>query len=82
MLYWNGKAIDVQIPKTVTLKVIEAAPGSKGNTAQGRTEKPVTLETGAQLNVPMFIDEGEFVRVDTDEESKDARGKMHYLWNS
>lgn len=45
----------------------EAAPGAKGNTAQGRAEKPVTLETGATLNVPMFIEEGEMVRVDTEE---------------
>lgn len=67
VLYWKGKAIDVQIPKTVTLKVVEAAPGSKGNTAQGRAEKPVVLETGATLNVPIFIEEGEMVRVDTDE---------------
>ena len=67
VLYWKGKAIDVQIPKVVTLKVTEAAPAAKGNTAQGRTEKPVTLETGASVNVPMFIEEGEMVRVDTDE---------------
>ena len=67
VLYWKGKAIDVQIPKTVTLKVVEAAPGSKGNTAQGRAEKPVVLETGATLNVPISIEEGEMVRVDTDE---------------
>ena len=51
----------------VTLKVTEAEPGAKGNTAQGRAEKPVTLETGAQVNVPMFIEEGEMVRVDTAE---------------
>ena len=67
VLYWKGKAIDVKVPKTVTLKVTEAEPGAKGNTAQGRAEKPVTLETGAQLMVPMFIDEGEMVRVDTDD---------------
>ena len=67
VLYWKGIAIDVQIPKTVALKVVEAAPGAKGNTAQGRAEKPVTLETGAQINVPMFIEEGEMVRVDTDD---------------
>jgi len=67
VLYWKGKAIDVQIPKQVTLKVTEAAPGAKGNTAQGRAEKPVTLETGVQINVPVFIEEGEMVRIDTDE---------------
>jgi len=67
VLYWNGKAIDVQVPKTVTLKVTEAAPGAKGNTAQGRAEKPATLETGAIVNVPIFIEEGEMVRIDTDD---------------
>lgn len=67
VLFWNGKAIDVQVPSVVILKVTEAAPGAKGNTAGGRTEKPVTLETGASLMVPMFIEEGEMVRVDTDE---------------
>ena len=67
VLYWKGQAIDVQVPKTVTLKVTEAAPGAKGNTAQGRAEKPVTLETGASLMVPVFIEEGEMVRVDTDD---------------
>merc|ERR1719310_23558 len=40
VLFWKGKAIDVQIPKVVSLKVTESAPGAKGNTAQGRTEKP------------------------------------------
>ena len=67
VLYWKGQAIDVQIPNVVILQVTEAAPGAKGNTAGGRTEKPVTLETGANLMVPMFIEEGEMVRVDTDD---------------
>lgn len=51
VLKWNGKAIDVQLPKTVIYKVIEAAPGAKGNTAQGRTEKPAIIETGAEIMV-------------------------------
>lgn len=55
------------MPKTVSFKVIEAAPGAKGNSAGGRTEKPVTLETGAQIMAPMFIVEGEDIKVDTDE---------------
>uniref|UniRef100_A0A7S4HF37 Elongation factor P n=1 Tax=Prymnesium polylepis TaxID=72548 RepID=A0A7S4HF37_9EUKA len=67
VLKWRGKAIDVQVPKTVTLKVVEAAPGAKGNTAQGRAEKPAVLETGATVNVPIFIEEGEMVRIDTDD---------------
>jgi len=54
------------VPNVVVLKVTEAAPGAKGNTAQGRAEKPATLETGAIVNVPIFIEEGEMVRIDTD----------------
>ncbi|KAL1504914.1 hypothetical protein AB1Y20_008681 [Prymnesium parvum] len=67
VLKWRGKAIDVQVPKTVTMKVIEAAPGAKGNTAQGRAEKPAIVESGATINVPIFIEEGEMIRIDTDE---------------
>ena len=67
VLKWRGKPIDVQVPKSVSLKVTEAEPAAKGNTAGGRVEKPVTLETGCKLMVPMFIEEGEMVKVDTDE---------------
>jgi len=67
VLKWRGKAIDVQVPKTVTMKVVEAAPGAKGNTAQGRAEKPAVIETGATIMVPIFIDEGEMIRIDTDD---------------
>jgi elongation factor P len=63
---FKGKAIDVQIPGVVTYLVTEAAPGAKGNTAGGRTERPVTVETGATVNVPMFIEQGESIRVDTE----------------
>ncbi len=71
---WQGKAIDVQVPKTVSLVVTEAVPGAKGNTAQGRTEKPVTLETGAEMMVPMFIEEGETIKIDTDDRKYLGRG--------
>jgi len=67
ILKWQGKAIDVQVPKTVTLKVTETDPGAKGNTAQGRAEKPATLESGATINVPIFIEEGELIKVDTED---------------
>lgn len=67
VLKWQGKAIDVQVPKTVQLLVTETEPGAKGNTAQGRAEKPAILETGATINVPIFIDEGTIIKVDTDD---------------
>ena len=63
---FKGKAIDVQMPGVVTYKVTEAEPGSKGNTAGGRVERPVTIESGASVNVPMFINEGDEIRVDTE----------------
>eukprot|EP00316_Scyphosphaera_apsteinii_P013732 CAMPEP_0119299556 /NCGR_PEP_ID=MMETSP1333-20130426/1631_1 /TAXON_ID=418940 /ORGANISM="Scyphosphaera apsteinii, Strain RCC1455" /LENGTH=220 /DNA_ID=CAMNT_0007301019 /DNA_START=27 /DNA_END=689 /DNA_ORIENTATION=- len=66
VLKWQGKAIDVQVPNTVTLLVTETEPGAKGNTAQGRAEKPATLETGAVINVPIFISEGTLIKIDTD----------------
>ena len=49
------------------MKVVQADPGAKGNTAQGRAEKPATLETGAMIMVPLFIEEGEEIKIDTEE---------------
>ena len=67
VLKWRGKAIDVQVPKTVEAKIIETEPGAKGNSAGGRVEKPATIEGGAVINVPIFLTEGETIRVDTDD---------------
>ena len=59
--------ICLQVPKTVVVKVAETEPGAKGNTAGGRVEKTAKLETGATINVPIFIDIGEEIKVDTEE---------------
>lgn len=61
---YEGEPIDVELPITVDLKVVEAEPGLKGDTAQGGTKKAV-LETGLVINVPLFIEAGDVVRVDT-----------------
>lgn len=61
---YNGKPISVELPKKVELKVIEAAPGVRGDTAQGAT-KLVKLETGFSVAVPLFINEGETLVIDT-----------------
>lgn len=61
---FNDKVINVELPPKVDLKVTEAPPAVKGNTAQGGT-KLATLETGATANVPLFINEGDVVRVST-----------------
>ncbi|MEN9230241.1 MAG: elongation factor P [Thermostichus sp. DG02_5_bins_236] len=64
ILRWNGQVIDVELPNTVTLEVVETDPGVKGDTATGGT-KPAKLETGAEVQVPLFIKVGERIRVDT-----------------
>ena len=61
----QGKMIGMKIPIKIDLKVIEAHPAVKGNTAQGGT-KVVTVETGATLQVPMFIKEGEIIRINSE----------------
>lgn len=61
---WNDDAIAVEPPNFVVLKVTETDPGLKGDTAQGGS-KPATLETGAVVRVPLFIEEGELLKVDT-----------------
>lgn len=61
----NGKIIGLKLPIKMELKVVEAHPAVKGNTAQGGT-KAVVLETGAEIQVPMFINEGDIVRVNTE----------------
>ncbi len=64
ILLHDGKIIGVDIPAHVVLQVTDTPPSEKGNTAQGGT-KPATLETGAVVNVPFFISNGDMIRVDT-----------------
>lgn len=64
-LSWNEKLIGLKLPIKVDLKVIEAPPAVKGDTAKGGG-KVITLETGATLNAPMFIGEGDIVRINTE----------------
>jgi len=62
--FHNSKPMSVEIPPHVNLKVMEAPPGVKGDTATGAT-KQVKVETGATVNSPLFINEGDTIRVDT-----------------
>ncbi|KAF7845223.1 putative serine/threonine-protein kinase PBL1 [Senna tora] len=64
LLLWNGKVIDLDLPITVKLSVVDVDPGLKGDTAQGGS-KPATLDTGAVVNVPLFINVGDEILVDT-----------------
>lgn len=61
---WNGEPLTVVPPNFVELKIVQCDPGVRGDTAQGGT-KPATLETGAVVKVPLFVEEGEVVKVDT-----------------
>lgn len=61
---WNGVPLNVDAPNFVELKIVETDPGIRGDTATGG-QKPARLETGAVVRVPLFINEGEVIRVDT-----------------
>ena len=61
---WNGTPIAVTPPNFVTLRITETEPGVRGDTASGAT-KPATVETGTVIKVPLFVDQGELVRIDT-----------------
>jgi elongation factor P len=61
---WNGRPISVEPPNHVILTIVETDPGVRGDTSSGGS-KPATLETGAVVKVPLFIAEGELIKVDT-----------------
>lgn len=61
---WNDKAISVTPPNFIELEVVETDPGLKGDTAQGGS-KPATLSSGAVVRVPLFINQGEVLKIDT-----------------
>lgn len=71
---WNNNAISVIPPIFVTLKVVETDPGLRGDTATGGS-KPATLETGAVVRVPLFINVGEILKIDTRTGEYISRGK-------
>lgn len=61
---YNGAPLSVEPPTFVTLKIVETDPGLRGDTASGGS-KPATLETGATVRVPLFINQGEVIKIDT-----------------
>ena len=64
LLFDGNEVLDIRLPSHVVLEVTETEPGFKGNTATGAT-KPATVETGYTINVPLFINEGDKLRIDT-----------------
>jgi len=65
-LFFNDKVIGVDLPQLVERKVIKVEPGVKGNTASGKVTKPATVEGGYVLAVPLFINEGDVIRINTE----------------
>ncbi len=65
VLFVDEKPSDVQVPSAIEMKVTQTDPGLKGDTASGGGNKPATLESGVVVQVPLFVEEGDSVRVDT-----------------
>lgn len=65
ILIYNGEPVAVQPPTFMELKIAQTDPGVKGDTASGRVLKPAVTESGAKVQIPIFIDEGEVIKVDT-----------------
>jgi elongation factor P len=65
VLFIDDEPADIQLPSAVDLEVADTEPGLRGDTASGGGTKPATLETGAQVQVPLFVSIGDRIRVDT-----------------
>ena len=64
LIQWKGKLLNLELPQTIEYAIAQTDPGLKGDTAQGGS-KPATLETGAVVTVPLFVNESDIIRVDT-----------------
>jgi elongation factor P len=64
LVQWKEQLLNMELPQTMEFKITQSDPGVRGDTAQGGS-KPATLETGATVTVPLFVNEGETIRVDT-----------------
>jgi len=65
VLFFNGAPIDIELPTFVERRVLQSEPGAKGNTASGKVTKPAIVEGGYTLAVPIFVEEGDVIRIDT-----------------
>lgn len=74
VVLWNGRPIAIEAPNFVYLKVAQTDPGLRGDTSSGGS-KPATLETGAVVNVPLFINEGDLLKIDTRTGEYSSRAK-------
>jgi elongation factor P len=65
VVFYKGLPVSVSAPTFLDLNVIETAPGARGDTVSGRVLKPAILETGAKVQIPIFVEQGEKIRIDT-----------------
>ena len=65
VVFYNGNPVTVEPPTFMEMKITETAPGDRGNTASGRVLKPAITQSGAKIQVPIFVSEGETVKIDT-----------------
>lgn len=70
--FWKGAVVNIELPASITLEVVKTVPGVKGNTVSGAL-KPATLETGAEIQVPLFVKEGDIIRITTKDKKYQER---------
>lgn len=65
VIFYKGQPVAIEPPTFMEMVIVETSPGDRGNTASGRVLKPATVQSGAKVQVPIFIDQGEKIKVDT-----------------
>lgn len=65
VVFYNGAPVNVEAPIFIEMVIVETAPGARGDTASGRVLKPAILESGAKVQIPIFVEQGEKIKVDT-----------------
>lgn len=65
VIFYNGQPVTVEPPTFMEMRITETSPGDRGNTASGRVLKPAIVQSGAKIQVPIFVEEGELIKVDT-----------------
>lgn len=65
VIFYNGAPVNVEPPTFMEMVVTETLPGARGDTVSGRVLKPATLESGAKIQIPIFVEQGEKIKVDT-----------------
>ncbi|MDR2539711.1 MAG: elongation factor P [Chlamydiales bacterium] len=65
VIFYKGRPIEVTPPTFMEMRIVKTAPGARGDTASGRVLKPAVTESGAKVQIPIFIEEGEKVKIDT-----------------